>query len=258
MKITSLYIFLITTFIYLSTGKDINITTSQKETTLDTTTISQKFSILDSLKKFGGGKDTLLIDDVSDATLFIGRTNNKNFGVYVVSDKSLALNEQNDKDKWVKSSTIRYNFLFSFATCEDINGDNLNDIIISSISGAAGNTEDIVFIYDKTSGMFKHNKSYDLTNISYDKEGKFVRSSWFAGVVHCQTKMKYRISGNDLILDFGIFFCPDENDGKTATITYFNMKNNKRFIVDSLSGNSEQLWLKFEREIWNSEHDIVD
>jgi hypothetical protein len=260
MKISSFYICLSVVTLYLSCQKKtdmVNITNHISTRNVASPYPNQKFSILDSLKKFGGGKDTLLIDEASDATLFIGRTNNKNFGVYIVSDKSLQFYQETQL-KWVKSPIINYNLMFSFATCEDINGDNINDIIISCLSGSAGNTEDTVFIYDKKTEMFKHNESFDLTNVAYDKKGKFVRSSWYTSAVHCQTKMKYFIKGDSLAFGFGVSFCPDDIDGSTGTLTHFKMRDNKRVAIDSLTGKSGKLWRKFEKEFWNSKHDMID
>lgn len=223
-----------------------------------TTPTVKAFSIMDSLKKYEGGKDTLLLDDENEATLFIGRTNNKNYGAYVISEKSLQFYQQPNNNQWTKSTVINYNGMFSYVSCEDVNGDNVNDIIISSMSGSAGNTDDTVFIYDKKPEIFNHKECYDLTNVTYDKKGKFIRSSWYSGAVNCQTKMKYIIKDDCPEFALGVYFCPDQEYGKTGTLYHFKIVDGQRVNVDSITGKSGRLWRKFKNEFWNSKNDMIE
>lgn len=261
MKTISLCSCLCLLFIGLSYKKEGVIATESLNKDVSKTKISsiiKNFSILDSLKKFGGGKDTLLLDDANDATLFVGRTNNKNFGVYIVSEKSLQFYQQHDNNYWAKSTVINYDNMFSYVSCEDVNGDNVNDIIISSLNGSAGNTDDTVFLYDRKMGAFNYNECYNLTNLSYDKKGKFIRSSWYSGAVHCQTKMKYIIKDECLEFALGVTFCPDQEYGKTGTLYHFKIVDGQRVNVDSITGKSGRLWRKFENEFWNSKNDMIE
>lgn len=140
---------------------------------------------------------------------------------------------------------------------EDLDGDSFKDIKVCSLNGTAGNTENRIFLYDPSSGIFKLNESYSLPNIKYNKKGKFIQSSWFSGAVHCQEKYKYTITGDSLAFDIGATFCPNEDDeGKTSTLEYYKMVNGKRIIIEIKKGKSGRLWRTFEKTLWNSEHDM--
>ncbi len=214
-----------------------------------------KFNIIDSLIKFEGGRDTLLYDEALDATLFISKANNRHYGVYVVSEKTLAF-YQKLQNVWIATEEMPYEYPFSYAKGEDVNGDGVNDVRVACLSGSAGNSENTVFLYDKASGVFKHNKFYDLPNLAFDKKGKFIRSSWYAGAVHCQSKFKYKITGDSLIFDKGMSFCPDYDDIKKATFIEYTRKGGERIVIDSIKGKAGKLWTKFEKGFWDSEHDM--
>jgi len=215
----------------------------------------ENFSILDSLKKFEGSRDTLLLDDANDATLFIGTTKGRHYGVYVISEKTLAF-YQKKHNWWELTEQFPYEYLFSYAEAEDINGDGTDDIKVACLSGSAGNSESTIFLYDIAAGSFKHNKFYDLPNVAYDKKGKFIRSSWYAGAMHCQSKYKYRITGDSLTFDKGVSFCPNHDDMKKGIFIEYTQKGDDRIVIDSINGNPDKLWNRFEKSFWDSEHDM--
>jgi len=209
----------------------------------------------DNLKKNTDSIDVVLVDDNSFSTLYIGKTNNKSFAAYVMQDSMLIFYQKPDNKKWVATDTLDYKMPFSFAKCTDLNADKYNDVIISSLIGSAGNADNTVFLYDRKTGLFKHNYYYDLTNIKYHKKGNFISASWFGGVVHCQDKHRYVITGDSLTLIESVTFCPD-SIGKTGTITFFKLKNNIKTVTKSQSGEASIIWGVFENAYWNSAHDL--
>jgi hypothetical protein len=127
---------------------------------------------------------------------------------------------------------------------------------VSCISGAAGNTENRVFLFDPKARSFKHNKYYDLPNVEYDSKNNFIKSWWFAGVVHCQEKWKYKITGDSLTFDLGVSYCPDEKtQGETGTIAFFKKIGDKEITTKKMSGKSDKLWSIFEESFWNTSND---
>lgn len=214
---------------------------------------SLSFSVVDSLYKYSNADSVLLVDDSLHATLFIGKVNDRNFAVWVIPDSILVFFQHRSNSQWAATDTLKYKLDFSFAECIDLNGDNIKDVRVSCLSGSAGNTENRVFLFDNNTKSFYHNKYYDLPNVEYDAKNKFIKSWWFAGVVHCQEKWKYKITGDSLTFDLGVSYCPDEKtQGETGTIEFYKKVGDKEVITNKLTGISDTIWNIFEQSLWNT------
>ena len=222
-------------------------------------TQQESFSLKDSLEKYTNAESKLIVfdSDSSYATLFIGKVEKHSYAVWMDNDTIFTLFQKPNSSEWVATDTINIGGPFSFAKAEDLNGDNYADLKISSLNGMADNTENRVFMFDTSTKTFKLNDFYSLTNIKYNKDGKFIQSSWFSGAVHCQDKKKYDVKGNSLTFNMGITFCPNEDDGgKTGTLELYKLVSGKRVTVKSESGESGKLWSEFDSIFWNSENDM--
>lgn len=203
----------------------------------------------------------MIVDNADDkySTLFIGKAEKHSYAIWMEMDSLMVFYQKPDGKKWKLTDSFYYGMPFSYAENADLNGDGFDDVKVSSFNGAAGNTENRIFIYNTVSQTFKLNEFYSLPNVKYNRKGKFIQSSWFSGVVHCQEKYKYNIVGDSLAFDMGVTFCPnDEDEGKTGTLEFYKMVNNKRVTIKKETGLSNNLWGKFDHTFWNSEHDIVE
>ena len=219
------------------------------------------FSVMDSLNKYSDVDSLLIVDNSYDkySTLFIGKVEEHSYAVWMESDSLLVFYQKPDGKHWAVSDTFYYGMPVSYVVGEDLNGDSVKDVKVSSFNGAAGNTENRIFLYNTDSGMFKLNEFYSLPNVKYNKKYKFIQSSWLSGVVHCQEKYKYSIMGDSLAFDMGVAICPNKDGrGKTGTLEYFKMIRGKRITIENKKGKLGKLWSEFENVFWNSEHDIVD
>lgn len=217
------------------------------------------FYLADSLEKYTNIDNKLIVFDTdsSYATLFIGKAEKHSYAVWMDNDTIFTFFQKTNGNNWAATDTIYLGGPFSFAKGEDLNGDNRLDVKVSCLNGMAGNTENRVFMFDTSTKTFKLNDFYSLPNIKYNKEGKFIQSSWFSGAVHCQDKKKYDVTGNSLTFNMGVTFCPNEDDeGKTGTLELYKLVNGKRVTVKSESGESGKLWSEFDRTFWNSENDM--
>ena len=257
MKPNLLYLLLLSIF---ACGKDTSVAEkailhTEKEI------IKDGFSVIDSLNKYTNKDSLLIVDNADDkySTLFIGKVEKHSYAVWMESDSLLVFYQKPDAKHWSISNTFYYGMPVNYVEGEDLNGDRFKDVKLCSFNGAAGNTENRIFLYDPSSGIFKLNEFYSLPNIKYNEKGKFIQSSWFSGAVHCQEKYKYIITGDSLIFDMGATFCPNEADGgTTGTLEYYKKINGRRITIENRKGKSGRLCSKFENAFWNSEHDIVN
>ena len=210
------------------------------------------FSVIDSLNKYSAADSVLIVDDSTEAVLFIGKANEISFGVLACPDSLLKF-YQNVSNKWEAIDSFEYNLAVSFIDRKDLNGDKKSDVKISTLSGSAGNTENVVFLFDSKSKKFKRNKYYEMSNVEYDSISHFVRSSWFAGAVHCQTKYKYKITGDSLKLVLAASYCPDEKSMReTGVLEITKPQGNKEVVLRTVKGKSEKVWNEFEHTFWDS------
>jgi hypothetical protein len=229
------------------------IKTNSTETQITAT--SQVFSLTDSLEKYYSADSVLLIDDKLGATLFIGKANSCQYGVWIIPDSILIFFQHRINESWSTTDTLRYKLIFSFAQQIDLNGDRLKDIRVSCISGVAANTENSVFLFDRGTNSFKHNAYYDLPNVEYDAENHFVKSWWFSGYTNCQEKGKYIITGDSLTFDLGVSYCPDEKThGKTGTLKFFKKNGQKEITIKKVNGKSNKIWSLFTQSLWDTDN----
>ena len=251
MKIKLYLVLGLTLFSFACQIKQTNFETTSEKNVVDS--FSQTFSIVDSLEKYYSADSVLLIDDAVGATLFIGKASSSNYAVFVIPDSILVFFQHRTDEQWRNTDILIYKLDFSFSDYIDLNGDGFKDIRVSSISGAAGNLENRVFLFENKTNSFRHNEYYDLPNIEYDSKNNFIKSWWFSGVVHCQEKWKYKITGDSLTFDLGASYCPDEEtQGETATIDFFKKAGDQKIITKRLSGKSDNLWGIFEQAFWDT------
>lgn len=231
-----------------SGNRENTISTSQ---VTDTIKINSQFSIIDSLIKYVGS-DSLF--KFSKCIVYVGKLGKKDFGLVTASDTTIVLyQKENNSNKWAVADTIKSAGIFEVIE-QDVNGDNNDDVVITqNVTGMGGNWENVVLLFNPNTNELKHNHYYDLPNIKYDKDKKIIESAWWAGVVHCQEKMTYKISGDSLIFSSGVMFCPDGNvDGETAGIEFYKIEGEKRIVTKRIKGNSEKLWVVFHKSLWDS------
>lgn len=124
---------------------------------------------------------------------------------------------------------------------------------ISTASGAAGNTENIVFLFDSKQAKFRHNCYYDLPNVELNRQHQFIKSWWYAGVVHCQDKRKYRITGDSLTFDTGVSYCPNEKrQGETGTLEFYKLTGGRRSTSRKTTGDADKLMGIFIKALWDA------
>jgi hypothetical protein len=215
--------------------------------------ISQQFAVMDSLEKYGDA-DSLFTGDIrSGNALFVGEANDRKFAVWVMPDDMLVLFQCPPGAQWEATDTVMDNECYSFVRCLDLNGDGQKDIAVSCISGSAANTLNKVFLFDNSSGMFMRNEHYDLVNVDYDVAQKFVISSSLAGIVHCQEKQRYKITGDSLTLDLGISCCPNnQTNGNILTIRFYKRVGSNEVTTKKITGKATELWPLFEKSLWNT------
>ncbi len=215
-------------------------------------------SITEILRKYESKGSTLLVDHVNNNILFIGRVSENPVGIFIHSDSLLTIYQQFN-NQWQATETVSFDSDYSFTAFKDINGDGFKDVVVAGFEGPAANTKNIVFLYHATEHKFIHNEYYDLPNVEYDSIGNFVRSSWYAGVIFPQEKMKYRIIGDSLVFEQGVRYIPDEYfASKTATIEYYTYKGEKEVILRRKKDKKEKLWKEFTKAFWNKDKTIQE
>jgi hypothetical protein len=204
------------------------------------------FSIVDTLKKY---QETDSITFWTDSTiLFIGKKNNCRFGIYFGNTDYWTFYHQID-DNWVKTDTMNYSINFAHFEYKDVNGDNFEDILFCELYGMAENKYSNVCLFDPQKKIFKHNPYYDLMNVTYEKNGNFIKSWWYAGTTFCQEKKKYKIIKDSLSLEIGILYCPDEdNPSQKTTVQFFNNLG----IIKTIIGHPDTLSIFFQKSLWDS------
>jgi hypothetical protein len=216
-------------------------------------TISPPFSVMDSLDKYADTDSILLGDERLGLFLFIGKINECNFSVLAKPNNEIVFFQRRASTQWIATDTVQDSPCCSFVRCLDLNGDGSKDVAIACISAA--NTTNKVFLFDNASKSFAHNKHYDLVNVDYDEKQRFVRSSWFAGIVHCQEKQKYKIVGDSLAFDLGISYCPNlETGNKIATVKFYKKIGNSKVTTKETSGEANKLWRLFQKSLWDTEN----
>lgn len=211
------------------------------------------FSVIDTLNKYTNSDSLSIQDEISESTLEIRKANEQRFAVWTEHD-SLLVFFMKEGTQWKANDTLELGNFLSSVEMHDLNGDSYQDIQVASYSGSAHNTNNVVFLYNPAKSIFEHNYYYNLTNISYDRKGKFIRSSWSGGVVHPQTKTKYLITGDSLTLNSFVKYYPGENENNNASfVRYYQVDG--ELLSDSISGKQARIWKKFERALWNSEKD---
>ena len=212
-----------------------------------------EINVIDTLNKYVA---TDSIFDYDSQRIYVGKANGTEFGFHSLSDTSYEAYQKLD-NKWIITDTIYFPLTY-VSSPTDLNGDNLSDIIVTyHITPAGGNSQNICFIYNPFTKQLVHNEYFDLPNIKYDKKQNLVLSAWWAGVVHCQSKMCYKIAGDSLIFDRVIDYCPIEDEkNNSAYVEHYTFKNNKRISLKTEKGNQEKMWTIFENAIWNSKDDF--
>jgi len=124
---------------------------------------------------------------------------------------------------------------------------------VSTVSGSAGNTENVVFLFDSKQAKFRHNRYYDLPNVELDRKHQFIKSWWYAGVVHCQDKRKYRITGDSLTFNTGVSYCPNEQrQGETGTLEFYKLTDGKKTTIRKTTGDADKLMSTFVKALWDA------
>jgi len=205
---------------------------------------------IDSLTKYLG-KDSLYQFDLK--LLYTGRANNIDFSVLTQTDSTFIIC-QKIQNHWTITDTLKMSTLINIDK-QDLNRDKCLDLIVTfNVTGSGGNSENYVFLFDNSKKLFIHNQNYDLSNIKYDSITNLIETSWYSSVVNCQTKETYIISGDSLIFNKGIEFCPPNSikNNKQSTIEFYKMKGNKRITTKRIIGDSKKLWPKFNETFWIS------
>jgi hypothetical protein len=211
------------------------------------------FSVIDSLNKYSEA-DSMMLDEPRLFTgLFIGIANGINLGVQWLEKQNCIVFFQKQNENWLVD-TVDFYFENYHIKFEDLDGDAVNDATVYSPSGSAGNLQNAVFLFDPGKKKFWHNEEYDLENVQYDKEHKFIRSWRYAGVTHCQTKEKYISKGGHVVFESGLTYCPNEETlGETGTLEFYKRKGEKRKVTKTKTGKAEELYKIFDKTFWNSE-----
>lgn len=209
---------------------------------------AQNFSSLDTLNKYKG-TDTLL---KGKHLFYIGHADSLTFGLFRISDSTFSVYQQ-QRQGWLLTDTLPLWDIVSVRYA-DLNGDDHSDIVIThNYTGAGGNEENVVLLYTPETRRFRHNKTFDLPNIQYDKGKGRVYSAWWASVNHPQTKRIYKITGDSLALFKEVSYTPDEQTGHTAVVEfYFIEVGCTRFTYRTNLGNSDQMLRIFNKAFWDT------
>lgn len=140
-------------------------------------------------------------------------------------------------------------------TKSDLNFDGNEDIVLSEIEGAHGNSFTTALIFDSKINIFKHNKSFDLPNLTIDKRKKNLRSKWFSSACGNSKKSIYQVQQNDSVILFESisYFDKDcgENKNKEKYVLFTEKRIKNRIIKDSIK--TKMGWEIFQKQIWNTE-----
>jgi hypothetical protein len=211
------------------------------------------FSVMDSMNKYANVDSIMLEGSRLYTNLFIGRANDRQLAVQWIEKKNCIVFFQKQNEAWLATDTVDFYFEFCHIKFEDLNGDEINDAVVYSPAGSAGNLENVVFLFNPSTGSFQHNSDYDLPNVQYDRENKWIRSWWYGGATHCQTKEKYNMKGEHVVFDSGITYCPNDSTlGETGIIEYYKMNGEKKVITKTIPGKYDQLYKIFDSAFWNS------
>ncbi len=237
---------------------------SMVENSSDTT--EDEFSIMDSLDKYSAVDSFFKAYDNGNI-LSIGKVNKTFFAAYFLPSNenydedihaardSLIFYHKKQGGKWFQTDKFSpFNSIYNNYEKKDINGDGFTDLIFPSLNG---NIDNMVFIFNKKTRQFYHNKQFDLENISYDPKSKFVRSHEYGGMYSCSTKMRYRVVGEKLKFDLGVSACADDHlfGEKKSILRYYTIKNGKEITIKSIKGPSKKIGKLFRKALWDSSLD---
>jgi hypothetical protein len=188
--------------------------------------------------------------DTINAMFHMGRANNSHFGM-TMRDGKIAF-YQKINNEWIISDSTDFSEPISLKYM-DLNGDSFNDLRISYIyDNENGDLLTCVFIYDPTTKRFKLNESFGQANVEYDAKNKFVK--FWIGCKEHQGGVKWRgkIVNDKLKVDSTITFAVD-TDKVTATLDLYKGPNGAGYYpIKSEVGNSDSLWIKFNKTFWTS------
>ena len=216
-------------------------------------------SVLDSLQKYSGTDSLYLEYKNSDEMIFIGKANNVEYGAWMIYDdtNSQVVFYQKASNSWKATDTIEnQDGALCYFSRADLNGDGFQDIKISTVNGAHGNYETVVYLFDPKSHLFKNNVCYDLTNVSYDPVRKYVRSIWYGSVAGCQEKTTYKIVADSLVFHEGVMYCPDNEQPSTkASLEFYTMRYGERITLRKIVDDPQKLWDKYTSALWDTSKD---
>ena len=204
------------------------------------------FSVIDSLQKYYSA-DSLILD-YEGYTLCIAKANGASFAALMFED-SLIFYQKTRGEIWTATDTVEGVNTNNFDRT-DINADGYSDVIFPS-EGPAG-TNNKVFLFNRKSGLFQHNEQFDLPNISCDFKTKTIRSlALYPSIAACQYKMRYKISGHNLIFDLGVSICPDkQNPLKSGTIKFYKIIKGREVTTKIIRGKRAVISRIFDKALW--------
>ena len=205
-------------------------------------------SFVDTLMKYKG-LDTLY---KHDKVFYIGTIHSRSFGIIQTSGTSFSVFQRHNRawyisDKLELADIVRVNYT-------DLNGDGFKDIIIvQDYTGAGGNSENVVLLYNHTTGLLRHNVFYDLPNIQYNKSKGLIYSAWWGSANHPQNKMVYKILGDSLLFYKGVTYMPDEQtQGETGTVEFYVEAKTKKVVTKTIKGKANKMFDIFSKTFWNT------
>ncbi len=219
---------------------------------------------MDSLDKYSA-EDSFFKAYDNGNMLSIGKVNKTFFAAYfLASDEnydednhaakdSLIFFHKNQGGKWFQTDKFSSsNSIYNNYRKRDLNGDGFTDLVFPFYSPQ--NTENMVFLFNKKTRQFYHNKEFDLVNIAYDQKNKFVISHEYGGMYACSTKVRYRVVGENLKFDLGVSACANDNNlgEKASILRYYTMKNGKEITIKSIKGPGKKIGKLFRKALWDS------
>ena len=200
---------------------------------------------VDTLTKNKFDIDNIYFILTVNAFLYIGKTNNVQFGLTLIDSKIAFY--QKVKGTWTITDTTELKGHICLKEM-DLNGDGFEDIRISSVYN--GDLLTRAFLYDTKTNTFKLNESFGQPNIEYDNTNKFVKF-WF----HCKKgesgiKFKGIVVDDRLKTDSTVIFSIDRNNKKGVLKLYKGLYGANNNPVKIESGNPDSIWIKFSKTFW--------
>ena len=217
---------------------------SSQELNIHYNSKSIKDALKDSLDFYSDSLGIIKVGDRGEYSFIVQKINNQRLGIIAVTDSTIWL-FKNQNDVWLQTDSLKFtDFLFDYSIV-DLNGDNIQDLVIYGQGNMHGQSIPYVFISDKSFHL-QYRPDIKLYNIRFDPNKKIVKSFYIGGVYSTIRKESYQWVNDSLVLLQGVQ--RDYIDNFTFITTFYRLKNGRRYEYKKEKDNDSKI---YDNALWD-------